>query len=198
MAGAAPHHATRPRNPRSNGKLAQPLARWRAPDAEANLPSPAVSDRSRADVAQLVEQLIRNQQVGGSSPPVGSKIPLEMRTYRRASAESRSAEFRVRTVSVFSRFASNSDSSLWIDLPRTRHPECRIAPEVSSRAPRSEMRVRAGAANGSTVLERNEFRRGTAYLSELAFAPASLEWEPLRHLHSPARSGSNFGIWSQA
>ncbi len=26
-----------------------------------------------ADVAQLVEQLIRNQQVGGSTPPVGSK-----------------------------------------------------------------------------------------------------------------------------
>ena len=29
---------------------------------------------SRADVAQLVEQLIRNQQVIGSSPIVGSKI----------------------------------------------------------------------------------------------------------------------------
>ena len=26
-----------------------------------------------ADVAQLVEQLIRNQQAGGSTPPVGSK-----------------------------------------------------------------------------------------------------------------------------
>ena len=29
----------------------------------------------RADVAQLVEQLIRNQQVIGSSPIVGSKYP---------------------------------------------------------------------------------------------------------------------------
>gem|GEM_PF-1728614 len=27
---------------------------------------------NHADVAQLVEQLIRNQQVGGSNPPVGS------------------------------------------------------------------------------------------------------------------------------
>jgi hypothetical protein len=27
-----------------------------------------------AGVAQLVEQLIRNQQVGGSNPPVGSKF----------------------------------------------------------------------------------------------------------------------------
>jgi hypothetical protein len=27
-----------------------------------------------ADVAQLVEQLIRNQQVSGSSPLVGSKV----------------------------------------------------------------------------------------------------------------------------
>ena len=30
----------------------------------------------RADVAQLVEQLIRNQQVIGSSPIVGSNLPL--------------------------------------------------------------------------------------------------------------------------
>ena len=29
--------------------------------------------RKRADVAQLVEQLIRNQQVAGSNPAVGSK-----------------------------------------------------------------------------------------------------------------------------
>jgi hypothetical protein len=28
----------------------------------------------RADVAQLVEQLIRNQQVSGSNPLVGSKL----------------------------------------------------------------------------------------------------------------------------
>ena len=68
-------------------------------------------DRSRADVAQLVEQLIRNQQVGGSSPPVGSKTPLEMRTYRRASAKAQSADFRVRTVSVFSAFMSTSSLS---------------------------------------------------------------------------------------
>jgi hypothetical protein len=37
-------------------------------------------DRSRADVAQLVEQLIRNQQVGGSSPPVGSSKPAHLRS----------------------------------------------------------------------------------------------------------------------
>ncbi len=30
--------------------------------------------RSGADVAQAVEQLIRNQQVGGSSPPVSSRF----------------------------------------------------------------------------------------------------------------------------
>ncbi len=29
-----------------------------------------------ATVAQLVEQLIRNQQVGGSSPPSSSKPPI--------------------------------------------------------------------------------------------------------------------------
>ncbi len=30
-----------------------------------------------ADVAQLVEQLIRNEQVAGSSPVIGSKSPAE-------------------------------------------------------------------------------------------------------------------------
>ena len=33
-----------------------------------------------ADVAQLVEQLIRNQQVSGSNPLVGSRFPRKMRT----------------------------------------------------------------------------------------------------------------------
>ena len=33
-------------------------------------------DHGWPDVAQLVEQLIRNRQVGGSSPPVGSNNPL--------------------------------------------------------------------------------------------------------------------------
>ena len=36
------------------------------------VPSPGIESKS-ADVAQLVEQLIRNQQVIGSSPIVGSK-----------------------------------------------------------------------------------------------------------------------------
>ncbi len=48
---------------------------------EHRLPKPRVASsnlviRSNifyADVAQLVEQLIRNQQVGGSIPPVSSK-----------------------------------------------------------------------------------------------------------------------------
>jgi len=53
-------------------------------------------------------------------------------------------------------------------------------------------------ANGSTGLEKNEFWRGTAYSLGLACAPASLKWATLRPLHSPARSGSNFAIWSQA
>jgi hypothetical protein len=34
--------------------------------------------RSKADVAQLVEQLIRNQQVNGSSPFVGSSLFLSV------------------------------------------------------------------------------------------------------------------------
>ena len=58
--------------------------------------------------------------------------------------------------------------------------------------------VRAEAAKGSTGLEKKEFWRGTAYLLGLACAPASLNWATLRPLHSPARSGSNFGISSQA
>ena len=29
---------------------------------------------ANANVAQLVEQLIRNEQVGGSSPPIGSTV----------------------------------------------------------------------------------------------------------------------------
>jgi hypothetical protein len=37
-----------------------------------------------AGVAQLVEQLIRNQQVIGSSPIAGSKIPEEFRENRDA------------------------------------------------------------------------------------------------------------------
>ena len=61
-----------------------------------------------------------------------------------------------------------------------------------------EDQIRAGAAKDSTGLEKNEFWRGTAYFLGLAFALASLKWATLRPLHSPARSGSNFGIWSQA
>ena len=38
------------------------------PEGVSGLPT----GRSQADVAQLVEQLIRNQQVSGSSPLVGS------------------------------------------------------------------------------------------------------------------------------
>ena len=41
---------------------------------------PRVSEKHRADVAQLVEQLIRNQQVSGSNPLVGSRLPRKMRT----------------------------------------------------------------------------------------------------------------------
>ncbi len=37
-----------------------------------------------ADVAQLVEQLIRNQQVNGSSPFVGSITPLNSSCSERA------------------------------------------------------------------------------------------------------------------
>ena len=36
-------------------------------------------DQDCPDVAQLVEQLIRNQQVGGSSPPVGSSNSAHLR-----------------------------------------------------------------------------------------------------------------------
>ena len=36
------------------------------------LPSTSIYNRSKADVAQLVEQSIRNRQVIGSSPIVGS------------------------------------------------------------------------------------------------------------------------------
>jgi hypothetical protein len=35
----------------------------------------------RADVAQLVEQLIRNQQVIGSSPIVGSNLPYKFERF---------------------------------------------------------------------------------------------------------------------
>lgn len=48
------------------------------------------SNRTRAEVAQLVEQAIRNRQVGGSSPPLGSRIlasssnALSFRLYRQA------------------------------------------------------------------------------------------------------------------
>jgi hypothetical protein len=31
----------------------------------------------KATIAQLVEQLIRNEQVGGSSPPVGSNLIIK-------------------------------------------------------------------------------------------------------------------------
>ena len=42
---------------------------------------PEKTSRSKcADVAQLVEQLIRNQQVSGSNPLVGSRLPRKMRT----------------------------------------------------------------------------------------------------------------------
>jgi dethiobiotin synthetase len=37
----------------------------------------ALRSRSHADVAQLVEQLIRNEQVAGSSPAIGSRFPSE-------------------------------------------------------------------------------------------------------------------------
>jgi hypothetical protein len=37
---------------------------------------------TNADVAQLVEQLIRNQQVTGSSPVVGSRFPKRSRDSR--------------------------------------------------------------------------------------------------------------------
>ena len=56
------------------------------------LPNPAATIQSdeRAEVAQLVEQLIRNQQVVGSSPTFGSTFHLHLkdgllkRTYQRA------------------------------------------------------------------------------------------------------------------
>ncbi len=35
----------------------------------------------RADVAQLVEQLTRNEQVSGSSPLVGSNFPFRVRAF---------------------------------------------------------------------------------------------------------------------
>lgn len=41
--------------------------------------------KSDANVAQLVEQLIRNQQVGGSSPPISSRTPLAEFFCRRSS-----------------------------------------------------------------------------------------------------------------
>ena len=60
------------------GRAENGVATWRTPP-DGVPPTPRLTsppsrsfDRSRADVAQLVEQLIRNQQVGGSSPPVGS------------------------------------------------------------------------------------------------------------------------------
>ena len=46
--------------------------------ARADFADGLIADRmteEQADVAQLVEQLIRNQQVNGSSPFVGSIIP---------------------------------------------------------------------------------------------------------------------------
>ena len=62
-----------------------------------------------ADVAQLVEQLIRNQQVGGSNPPVGSSIqgarpagqPLLFVSMQRSSSASAPAIFNQRDCVVF-------------------------------------------------------------------------------------------------
>jgi hypothetical protein len=42
---------------------------------------PLQASLERADVAQLVEQLIRNQQVIGSSPIVGSILSLPARRF---------------------------------------------------------------------------------------------------------------------
>ena len=50
-------------------------------EAERSLFSPAHLESTQADVAQLVEQPIRNRQVSGSSPLVGS-IPFELITTR--------------------------------------------------------------------------------------------------------------------
>src|SRR5487761_29136 len=53
------------------------------PDAHRTLQS-----REQADVAQLVEQLIRNQQVSGSSPLVGSIFPYDGALQRAATPDS--------------------------------------------------------------------------------------------------------------
>ena len=45
--------------------------------------------RGQAEVAQLVEQLIRNQQVTGSSPVFGSTPPPRISGTERASAHTR-------------------------------------------------------------------------------------------------------------
>ena len=51
------------------------LYAWRVPRYNPK----GYAQRRRADVAQLVEQLIRNQQVIGSSPIVGSKsVPFSL------------------------------------------------------------------------------------------------------------------------
>ena len=82
VAGALP--ATRPGD----------SARWHPPNAAGKLAlSPAPPERFQADVAQLVEQLTRNEQVNGSSPFVGSTFLLwnqalgDATSRRRASAE---------------------------------------------------------------------------------------------------------------
>jgi hypothetical protein len=42
-----------------------------------SIPPPGTTpDTAKADVAQLVEQLTRNEQVSGSSPLIGSSPPL--------------------------------------------------------------------------------------------------------------------------
>ena len=48
---------------------------------------PAIYNRIQADVAQLVEQPIRNRQVSGSSPLVGSSL-LVYRSFRNSQHQS--------------------------------------------------------------------------------------------------------------
>ena len=110
------------------GEEAEPPGGRRAPDGVPPVPRltspPSQSlDRSRADVAQLVEQLIRNQQVGGSSPPVGSN---DSRHFHRRRCQGCSSPFRSLPLaaSVPARFRArsrrNRAAAVHNHLPRGR------------------------------------------------------------------------------
>ena len=72
-------------------------------------------DRSRADVAQLVEQLIRNQQVGGSSPPVGS---IFSRTYAIAASRFAAPEAQRKQLETALRVVRQERSLAAVPPPR--------------------------------------------------------------------------------